>query len=257
MESVVSLDLKSPMNPINPKITVNDSELTELEMYKKRTYKALLIIIGIILTATLNSIILFLCLDMSRSHGELSIILVKEAFNFLLLLIIVAAIIFHPYPAADWGFRKADKRLVFGVGLPVGLLLGAILIAYRIHLVKQGETSLGLYLQPINFFMLLVYYPFVVVVQEATVRGLVQSCFVSLLPSSHFGKFVAILFSSLIFAQNHVVYGIVPTVITFFMSIFLGYLYEKDRSILTVSIIHLCMGWASFGLSNAFIPSLK
>ncbi len=93
---------------------------------------------------------------------------------------------------------------------------------------------------------LIALYVFMVPVQEIVARGCLQSCFRNFFkgPSR---VLMAILISNLLFQMLHTTKEFWVAVVTLFEGFFWGYIFEKQKTIVGVSVSHAIMGtWGYF-----------
>lgn len=91
-----------------------------------------------------------------------------------------------------------------------------------------------------------VVYVVLAVIQEFIARGCIQSCFRNFFQGEH-RVFKAILFSNLSFQILHTVKEFWLGIASLFLGFFWGYLFEKQKSLVGVSISHALIGmWAFF-----------
>ncbi len=99
-------------------------------------------------------------------------------------------------------------------------------------------------LKPI--MILVIIYIILSPVQELIVRGCIQSCFRNFFQGPN-RVFYAILVSNLLFQIFHTVKEFWLAVASLFLGFFWGYLFEKQKSIIGVSISHALIGtWTLF-----------
>ena len=105
--------------------------------------------------------------------------------------------------SASWfGFNLRRLSYNLKTSLAYGLL-GAMVCAVLRYLVRYGNTEYGLVLDWWTAVECLFIYPFMVVVQEVLTKGMLQRNLVCALRKTTFGVPIAILFTSLVFAQYH------------------------------------------------------
>lgn len=169
-----------------------------------------------------------------------------------MLGMLVLGKLFLPYPPASYGFDFSDWRRDTLEAVGISTLLILFTIAARIELVKAGFSNFAY--RPANgvfdTVLSVVLYLAAAMIQEAVTRGYFQSYFVAIFEKGPANKILAIVLSSVVFAQFHLVYGFAVAGLSFFFSLFLGWLYERRRSILGVSIVHASLGMGMLFFSH-------
>jgi membrane protease YdiL (CAAX protease family) len=128
----------------------------------------------------------------------------------------------------------------------------AIFIGFGLALVEYQITRPGYLipnLGPLNLIKLTVVMVFFVgLVEEFVFRSILQTRFHKI-----FGAGTAILLSSILFSLMHFGYGLSYEILcTFFIGIFMGYLFYKTKSLPLIVLIHGFLNVYLFG----FIPHL-
>ena len=129
-----------------------------------------------------------------------------------------------------------------------------VLAILRYFLVRYGNTEYGLVLDWWTAVECLFIYPFMVLVQEVLTKGMLQRNLVCALRKTSFGVPIAILFTSLVFAQYHLFYGYGVFTITFFFGLVSGWYFERSHSLVGVLILHYLLGCGFlFGVRSPFL----
>ncbi|MFZ5481843.1 MAG: cyclic nucleotide-binding domain-containing protein [Myxococcota bacterium] len=88
------------------------------------------------------------------------------------------------------------------------------------------------------------YVFFIAPMQEFIVRGGLQSAMVQFFEGRR-RRWMAILLSNLIFCTTHLVYALPIVAIVFFAGLYWGWLYDRHRTLIGVSVSHAMLGaWA-------------
>lgn len=86
------------------------------------------------------------------------------------------------------------------------------------------------------------------VVQEFLARGVTQECLTRIFADRE-GKVMPIVIASFFFMALHLYFGFYFMVGAGVLSIILGIVYQKDRNIWGVSLIHCILGWLAMALA--------
>ena len=166
--------------------------------------------------------------------------MVNTTANFYSFFIVLIGIIVLPYHPSHYGINlnnlKFNLTVCLGLGI-LGLIL-TLLIRYFLF-IKAGNSDFDFDFS-FRFFYLI--YPLTAIMQEIIIKGFFQSYFVAAFEGLRYKRLFAILLSSLVFAQLHLIFGFAFVALTFLYSILTGFLYEKTRSIVGISIIHFLIG---------------
>ena len=148
-----------------------------------------------------------------------------------------------PHRPSHYGMNLNDLRFNLLWGTLLGILFAGFAVILRFYFVSKGRMEFAF--NPIpewEFFL----YPFSVLAQEMIIRGYLQTYFISLFDYTIANKWIAILFSSIIFALLHLMYGFQVTIYCFLFSFVLSIFFDKTRSLVGVTIIHFLVGTAMF-----------
>jgi CRP-like cAMP-binding protein len=100
-----------------------------------------------------------------------------------------------------------------------------------------------------NFYVLLSFYIVLVPVQEFIARGCLQSSLRNFFTTSN-RVFLAILTSNLLFGLFHGLKSFTFALCAFFLGIFWGWIYERQRTIVGPCVSHILVGIWAFGVLN-------
>ena len=149
----------------------------------------------------------------------------------------------------DWP-QQAIQGLIWTLPLMLLFLFIKAFFVYftanpnHLHLISgigegmvDGQFSLRLYLT--TMFLYAILCP----VQELIVRGAFQSTFFNFLPGNElYRKWNAIILSNLVFASVHSHLSFGFAAVTFILGLFWGWLFHKQKSIVSVSASHVLLG---------------
>ncbi|WP_304221512.1 CPBP family intramembrane glutamic endopeptidase [Gracilinema caldarium] len=217
-------------------------EISKELLYKNRVIKSLFTTFFIVITSLVNivSIVAFY-------NGVVSTNCYFLAIDLVFLIMVVLAIFVLPYNHYYYGMNFRNLWENIKDGILFGIPFAIVALLYRYHLIKKGYEIYN-FTGYFGFFSLI--YPFVAVVQEISIKGILQSYFVKAFETIDQKKTSAIIVTSIVFSEFHAIYGYQAMIATFLYGIITGYIYEKHRSFVAVSIIHTLAGFALFGGSR-------
>lgn len=169
-----------------------------------------------------------------------------------MVMILVLGLFFMPYPPRSYGFQLEQWKSDLRFALIMSAVLVTVALVSRYLLVRAGFDQFR-YVPPANVLsacLSVVLYVLATLVQEAVMRGYFQSYFVAVFEKGPMTKPLAIVLSSLVFAQFHLIYNLPFAGIAFTFSLVLGAYYEVHRSLLGVVIIHASSGMAMIFFSG-------
>ncbi len=216
-------------------------------LYKNRLTKSIYFIMLLITACTVNVFIVYYALNKT-----ISLLIVDRIFDLFIYTSLVIGLVVVPYHPRNYGFNlnKLKENLIIGFGL--GLVFVGIGISFRLYLSGDGAINFNFNGNMSRFFIDLLYYPLCSFSQEALFRGVFQSYFIAILGKSKRYRLISIIIPSIIFGQFHILYGGIPVFFgAFALSIMLGFIYERSRSLVAVTIIHFFAGAGLFFFSSA------
>lgn len=180
--------------------------------------------------------------------------LISRIFAPLMFLLFASSVVFiirkSPYSLGFYGFtlEKFWKYASEGVFCSIPILLFLIALKWiAIHYVPIFQDY-PLFTSFENIYLLLFWgglYAIFTPIQEAIVRGVIQSCFRNFF-KGRYKSFFAILVANLIFQLMHSMRGPFLSLGSFFLGLFWGILFEKQKSIVGVSVSHFLIGYVGF-----------
>ena len=151
------------------------------------------------------------------------------------------------FPLSDFGltldgWRRslAESGVIIAVGL-VALTLLAIFLDGR-----SGDPAAPLFDWKHIAGIGAISYVLHSFMQEFVARGVLQGTLMRVLAARH--DAIAILSAAFIFASLHAIVGLKFVIVTFFVSLLLGYVYNRHRTLIGVTLIHAVLGEAIFVL---------
>lgn len=152
------------------------------------------------------------------------------------------------YPLKDFGFtlKNWKKSVVEGVIFTIPMLLFAVLLKWTLIKVTGVEQPL---IDPLmnhvplkDALVVALVYAGLAVVQELVARGVVQTLMARLIKSERKTNWTAIVLANLLFTALHTYIGIGFTCIVFFPGFYFGWLYERQKNLVGVSVAHALVG---------------
>ena len=223
------------------------SEINRELLYKNRLTQSVYFIILLVAACTVNMFMVYYTLS-----NVISISIVDKIFDVFIFSSLLLGFFILPYHPRHYGFNLNNLRdsIVWGLGL--GLVFFATAIGFRLFMVNSGADEFRFDLDMHRFLRDLFYYTINALAQEALFRGSMQSYFVAVFEKARWCKPLAIFIPSVIFAQFHILYGGIWIFAgAFVFSILLGFIYERSRSLVAVTIIHYLTGAGLFFFSSA------
>ena len=217
-------------------------DITPDVFYKNRFTKVSFVMVASLSILSINTFSLYLYFE-----KILSIFWVINAINILTVIIFSAGLYFVPYHIRHYGLHKEKMGRNVLIGLCVGLALFVPACWYRSVMLHNGYDIYRISITAGSIVNLLLLYPLSAFIQELVVKGYLQTALVSIFGKKKSGKFAAIILSSLVFCQLHIHYNMyMPHIIlfAFLFSVVTGYIFEKTRSVIGITVIHYLCGAA-------------
>jgi membrane protease YdiL (CAAX protease family) len=137
-----------------------------------------------------------------------------------------------PQKARHWGFRTDNFLKVLKMVLPIAII--AIMAFVGIGVYKQ-TIALNWHIIP-----LFILYPIWGTIQQFLIIALTLGNMQDIKPNMPY-KYLAILLNALLFALIHYPFTWLM-VGTFFLALFYGWLYLKERNLYVLGLFHGCLG---------------
>jgi len=217
-------------------------EITEALLYKNRFMKSGFIILSILGALSISQISLSLV-----TKDIITIKSYSDLVNYYTVFVFITGLFILPYHFSHYGLNNKNLKLNLILGLTIGSVLAAIVIFLRIYSANNGVAS-SAFTFKLKFTDIV--YPLFVLSQEMVMKGYIQGYFIILFGEGRKNKFTAIFIASWIFAMLHSAFGIYVFMLVFLYAILTGYLFEKTRSVIGVSIIHYAAGAALYYFSS-------
>ena len=220
------------------------SNVTEAEVYKKKRFDASVVFSCVIACVSLYLLILatldFLKLDVPTKF-------LTQVIN---AMVFVFAIIIYKktdFTVEELGLKIQKPKQTFGGAIIISVILVGLLMLAKLVVLKLSPTffsedapfwnwDLGLYAW--------VSYVFTCIIQEFLARSMIYGSIRKMFDGKH-ATIIAVLLSSLLFGAVHIAHGFVYMVSAIVLLGALGGVYEKQRNIWGVAIIHYVLGQAA------------
>jgi hypothetical protein len=125
--------------------------------------------------------------------------------------------------------------------LPLGMLIGYILAFPEFAILQPSSLISDFSLKSI-LTLCIVMYVFIALAEELVFRSVIQSSL-----EMEFGLLKGLLLAAGLFAAMHIQYGIFAGY-AFFAGLLMGYIFQRTRSLLFITIIHGTINVMVFGL---------
>ncbi|WP_290902264.1 type II CAAX endopeptidase family protein [Ferroglobus sp.] len=140
--------------------------------------------------------------------------------------------------AADVGFSAKNLHLY----IPLGLLTGFLMSLAEFRILKTEPLVSDLSINSV-LTLCIVMYVFVALAEELVFRSVLQTCL-----EKEFGLFIGLLIAALIFGSMHMSYGLSSFAFALLAGLFIGYVFQKTRSLPFVVAIHGTVNVMVFGI---------
>lgn len=177
---------------------------------------------------------------LTKTHAVTTTLAFSWAYLIVALIPILFLIVFYHYKIQDFGVNLKNlwavvlEGVLFGVILSILLIVG--IITYH-HLLHQPQRF---YKIPILETLLYIPHSYL---QEFIIRGVVQTLLERFLNDKRGIK--SVLISALLFSNIHFFIGLLLTIITFWYSLLIGFIYRRHRNLIGITIIHAITGTAA------------
>ena len=205
-------------------------------LYRLRVKKSVYFITILVLSNALISLV-----ATAYNRFNFSINLITKIYDLWFFILIISGIFYLPYHPRHYGLNMNRLKYNLTIGLLIGGTGAFISIMIRIYLIKSGHKEFSFNLST-RSFILCSAYMVSCFLQDTLSRGFFQSYFVAVFRKNRWNRPISILLTSLIFAQFHYVYGFNLVIGSFIYCFITGFIYEKTRSVVGITIIHFLTG---------------
>lgn len=220
------------------------SDITETEVLRKKRFDA-----SVVFSCVTACVCLYLLLLATLDFLKFNVP-TKALTQVINAMVLISSIIIYKktdFSVDELGLKIKKPKQTFGLAIVisiaiVGLLMLAKLIINKISPSFFNENApfwnwdIGLYSW--------ISYIFTCVLQEFLARSMIYGSIRKMFDGKR-GTLVAILLSSLLFGAVHIAHGFMYMISAIILLGSLGGLYEKQRNIWGVSIIHFVLGQAA------------
>jgi len=126
--------------------------------------------------------------------------------------------------------------------IPAGVLIGCILALIEFRILKTESLIPDFSIGSIVALFVIMFL-FVSLTEELIFRSVLQSSL-----EKEFGMLSGLILATAIFAIMHMQGGFLETIFIFFAGILIGYLFQKTRSLIFITVIHGTVNVMIFGL---------
>ena len=220
------------------------SDITEAETFKKKRYDASIVFSCVTACVCLYLLVLA-TLDFLKINVATKVLTqVINAMVFVIGVIIYKKMNFSP---AELGLKITDGKTTFGLAIAISGGVVALLMAAKLILL---QVSPGFFQADAPFWnwnigvYSWVSYVFTCIIQEFLARSMIYGSIRKMFDGKN-GTIAAILLSSLLFGAVHIAHGFLYMMAAMILLGALGGLYDKQRNIWGVTIIHYVLGQAA------------
>lgn len=220
------------------------SDVTETEILKKKRYDA-----SIVFSCVTACVCLYLLLLATIEFLKINIP-TKALTQVINAMVFVVGIIIYrktDFSVEELGLQLRKPKQTFGVAVAISAVVVGLLALVKLLLLQlapdffKADTpfwnwDIGLYSW--------ISYAFTCVIQEFLARSMIYGSIKKMYDGKR-SALAAILLSSLLFGAVHIAHGFMYMVAAIVLLGALGGLYEKQRNIWGVTIIHFVLGQAA------------
>lgn len=166
-------------------------------------------------------------------------------FIIMQVILMIMMIRRSGFPLTAYGITLRNARKSIRESLLVSGIFIFLLVVLKYFMIHSDTIVQGKPLFAVEEFGTLFTYTFMISapLQEFLVRGVLQGSSERILTVKN-KSFWAVLGVSLVFSALHTIFSLPFALITFVVSVGLGWLYTRHRNIIGVSICHLLLGLA-------------
>lgn len=179
-----------------------------------------------------------------RSHHGMDTTTWKFTWVYLILILlpILYFVAKHHYPLSIFGVTLKHWQAAVSQGAALSLILLSLSLGIYWLLVKEFNFPPPKYHSTLNYFFGFWMLPYFMhtYLQEFIARGVIQTCLQRFFDDQQGLK--AIFFTSLLFAIFHLHINAMAALITFVASIVFGLMYNYQKTLLGVSLLHWTLG---------------
>jgi membrane protease YdiL (CAAX protease family) len=241
---VTSSFLKSENKNESGGVVLVLSDITETEVFKKKRYDAS-IVFSCITACVCLYLLLLATLEFLKINVPTNVL--TQVINAMVC--VIGFIIYRKteFSFDELGLKIHDPKRTIGVSILISLSVVVVLIAAKLVITK---LSPGFFLPDTPFWnwkiglYSWISYLFTCVIQEFLARSMIYGS-IKKMYDGRYNVLFAILLSSLLFGAVHTAHGFMYLSAAIILLGSLGGLYEKQKNIWGVTIIHYVLGQAA------------
>lgn len=176
--------------------------------------------------------------------------------SFLMMTFMFILMLRSRYPLSEFGitskgwFKRTCKAVVYTIPVMLVIVICKWLYFWiylrtnaPIFLFRDCFSSHNYSPRELGYYISLISYVMICLMQEIVIRcGLQTSLQRFFEGNRQYGTLYAILLSNLVFITTQMHKGVFLAIISFVPGLFLGWLFHKQRSIVSVSVAHIMVG---------------
>jgi membrane protease YdiL (CAAX protease family) len=236
----ILMNLPGAIPAISAFLTKKDhlhEEITTEILYKNRVIKSRFVLMNLLGAFTINIFTFYF-----YHHKFITLNNVMMLIHLYSAVALLSGFIYLPYHPKYYGFNLNKLSFSLKYGLLIGALCAGVALLVRYNLISGGSSQYTFQFYFIPTMRMIIIYPFIALMQEAVIKGYIQSYIIALYEGGKNSRILANVISSLVFAQLHIAFGLDVVLGTFALSLVTGWMYEHTRSLLGSSIIHYLTG---------------
>ena len=220
------------------------SDITETEVLKRKRYDAT-VVFSCVITCVCLYLLLLSVLEFLKIYVP-----TKALTQVINAMVFVIGIIIYrktDFSFEDLGLKINNKKQTFSLAAGIALSVVAVLMAVKLLVLKIAP---GFFADGIPFWnwniglYSWISYVFTCIIQEFLARSMIYGSIKKMFDGKN-STIAAILLSSLLFGAVHIAHGFMYMAAAIILLGALGGLYEKQRNIWGVAIIHYVLGQAA------------
>ena len=229
-------------------VVVVFSDVTELErMQRERNDASVVFAVTIVCV----SAYLFLWSVLGFFHVNVSTEVMTHVIHVISIIMFIVILKKTSFTVADIGLRIKDPKRTFIPDIAIALGVVALMIGAKLVILQFVPDAFPAG-RPFWVWRINVMYMLISVFQEFLARGVMQENLRRIFTGKH-SDAVSIVVSALIFGVLHIAHGLMYMIAaTLFLGL-LGVLYNKQRNIWGLAIIHYVLG--ASGVALGFLGS--
>lgn len=220
------------------------SDITETEVLKKKRYDA-----TVVFSCVISCVCLYLLL-LSVLEFVKIYVPTKALTQVINAMVFVVGIIIYrktDFSFDDLGLKIHKPKQTFGLAIGIALSVVAVLMGAKLLVMKLSPSFFAADAPFWNWHIGMyswISYVFTCIIQEFLARSMIYGSIKKMFDGKN-STIAAIMLSSLLFGAVHIAHGFMYMAAAMILLGALGGLYEKQRNIWGVAIIHYVLGQAA------------